>query len=125
MTILLMQVVPQNIEASMFAIITATITFSTDWAGDMLGGIVCDIFDVSNADMSKFEYCIVYKIIVIVLMLALIGLVPSQAEVSALSKKMQGPKQENARESSLSHEFSNFLENRESQSYLKESVPQD
>ena len=52
MTILMMNVIPRNIEASMFATITATLTFSTDWAGAMIGGIYCDFFGVTAEDLS-------------------------------------------------------------------------
>ena len=42
MTIMLMQIVPKNIEASMFALITAVLTFSTEWGGDMSGAIIIE-----------------------------------------------------------------------------------
>ena len=62
MTILMMNIIPRNIEASMFATITATLTFSTDWAGDMIGGIYCDIFGVSTEDLTQFHWVIMTKI---------------------------------------------------------------
>ena len=41
MTVMLMYIVPANIEASCFAVITAILTFSTDWAGDVVGAFIC------------------------------------------------------------------------------------
>jgi hypothetical protein len=41
MTIMMTYVVPKNIEASMFALITGALTFSTDWGGDMIGAFLC------------------------------------------------------------------------------------
>lgn len=41
MTVMLMYIVPKNIEASCFATITAILTFSTDWAGDVVGAFIC------------------------------------------------------------------------------------
>ena len=55
MTILMMKVVPRNIEASMFAIITAAITFSYDWGADFVGAIVCKTLGITKTDMSKFN----------------------------------------------------------------------
>ena len=66
MTIMLMHTVPKNIEASMFAVITASITFSTEWAGDLVGAFYCDFFGITNKDLSKFSEIIKLKIIVII-----------------------------------------------------------
>lgn len=48
MTVMMMNVIPANIEASMFAFITAILTFSTDWGGQFVGGIVCNLLQVTS-----------------------------------------------------------------------------
>ena len=48
MTVLMINCIPKNIEASMFAIVTATITFSTDWCGDIVGGLICSFFGITT-----------------------------------------------------------------------------
>ena len=54
MTVMMMCVIPKNIEASMFAIVTAAITFSTDWAGDMVGAAVCWFYGITSETMDNF-----------------------------------------------------------------------
>ena len=41
MTVMMMNVIPANIEASMFAFIAAILTFSTDWGGQFVSGVLC------------------------------------------------------------------------------------
>lgn len=65
MTILMMQVVPQNIEASMFAVITACITFSTDWGGDVVGAYVTEQFGITDEDMTNLHLLLFFKILMI------------------------------------------------------------
>jgi hypothetical protein len=61
MTVMMMNVIPANIEASMFAFITAILTFSTDWGGTFVGGIVCKIFEIENDNMKKFGDALLLK----------------------------------------------------------------
>ena len=62
MTILMMYIVPKNIEASMFAMITAILTLSTDWAGDLVGAFYCDALGVTSKDLSNFHQIAFIKI---------------------------------------------------------------
>ena len=54
MTVMMMHVIPRNIEASMFSLIAAAITLSTDWAGDVVGAMYCGFFGVTAEDLSNF-----------------------------------------------------------------------
>lgn len=89
MTVMLMNTVPKNIEASMFAVITATITFSTDWAGDLVGAIYCDYFGITSKDLSKFGSIIGLKIFVVIACILLIKkLLPTNEEIKALGRRL-------------------------------------
>jgi len=71
MTILMMYVVPKNIEASMFSIITAILTLSTYWAGDMMGAFYCDLFGVTAKNLTNFHKIIIVKICLVTLCIGL------------------------------------------------------
>jgi len=62
----------------MFAIMTAAITFSTDWMGDIVGGVVCDVFNITEEDMSNFSHAMVFKLIAISLCFLLIFILPTK-----------------------------------------------
>jgi len=82
MTVLMMNIIPENIEASMFAVITATLTFSTDWAGDMIGGMYCDFFGVTTENLDNFHKVVITKAISIFIGIFLCYvLVPRNEEV--------------------------------------------
>jgi hypothetical protein len=95
MTVMLMNTVPKNIEASMFAVITAAITFSTDWAGDLVGAVYCDFFGITNKDLSKFGHIIRLKIFVVIACIFLISkLLPSNEEIKALGRRLNDSEDE-------------------------------
>lgn len=58
MMIQMMQVCPKNIEASMFAVISACISFSVEWGGDLTGGFVCDFYGVDENDIGNLHKAI-------------------------------------------------------------------
>ena len=89
MTVMMMHVVPKNIEASMFSVITAAITFSTDWAGDLVGAIYCEFFGITGEDLSNFHRIMVVKIFMIVVSITLIhALLPSNETIKALGRRL-------------------------------------
>ena len=99
MTCLLMKVIPKNIEASMFALVTGILKFSTDWAGDMIGGIYCNIFGVTTDNLSEFHWVIITKICTIVLGLILTQfLLPKNSEIMDLKKKLDNGDNESEEE---------------------------
>ena len=55
MTIMLMQVVPKNIEASCFAVITGILTLSTECSADIVGALFCDAFGITVKDMTNYH----------------------------------------------------------------------
>ena len=74
----------------MFATITATLTFSTDWAGDMIGGIYCDYFGVTTEDLSQFHMVILTKCGTIAIGVILCCLlVPSNQDVEDLRRQLK------------------------------------
>lgn len=62
MTIMMMQVIPKNIEASMFAVISATINYSIEWGGDITGAVVCNYFGITTHNKSKLYVAIEFKL---------------------------------------------------------------
>lgn len=87
MTIKMMYVIPQNIEASMFAIITACLTFSSDWGGDMLGAALCQSLNITSEDMSQYSQAIQVKLILLLVTFILVFILPSDEDLLELSKK--------------------------------------
>lgn len=48
MSAMMMQVIPKSIEASMFAVVSAALSISIDWGGDIMGAIVCSFFNITS-----------------------------------------------------------------------------
>ena len=88
MTILMMEVVPKNIEASMFALITAIITVSTDCFGDIVGGFVCNLYGITENNMSNYGSAVIFKLGMIVISMLLIKILPTKQEVRDLVERM-------------------------------------
>ena len=55
----------------MFAVVAATLNISTDWGGDIVGAFVCRYFQITDEDMSNFQFALMYKIFVLTLVLCL------------------------------------------------------
>jgi hypothetical protein len=55
MTIMMMHVIPKNIEASMFAVISATINYSMEWGGDITGAFVCHYLGITTGHKSNLH----------------------------------------------------------------------
>lgn len=94
MTVKMMYVIPKNIEASMFAIITACLTFSSDWGGDMLGSVLSDQFHITSKDMTHYPEVILIKMGLLVLALLLCAILPSDQALKDLSLKLNPPEVE-------------------------------
>lgn len=123
MTIMMMYVIPKNIEASMFAVVTGALTFSTDWGGDMVGAIVCEMFGISNEDMSRFGHAIIFKMGMTFLSILMIRMLPSNKEIHDLSDKMNNIRSPRHEQESYSDQIQSFLnEGGQAQlGYLRES----
>lgn len=91
MTVKMMYVIPQNIEASMFAIITACLTFSQDWGGDMLGAALADWLSITSSDMSAYPLAILIKMGLILAAFLMILVLPSDKQLKELSEKLNPP----------------------------------
>ena len=89
MTIMMTYVVPKNIEASMFALITGALTFSTDWGGDMIGALLCEVFDITEDNMSKFDKVLMIRIACVAICIVLTRILPTNQEIYDLSDRMQ------------------------------------
>ena len=88
MTIKMMYVIPQNIEASMFAILTACITLSQDWGGDMIGAFLCDWLEITSENMEAYPFAILIKVALHLFSFGLILLLPSDKSLKDLSMKL-------------------------------------
>jgi hypothetical protein len=88
MTIMMMEVVPKNIEASMFAFIGAIIAVSTDCLGEVVGSLVLDVFQITTKDMHNFGDAIKFKILMIFLSMLLVNIIPLKSEIEELNRRM-------------------------------------
>ena len=88
MTVMMMKVIPANIEASMFAFITAILTFSTDWGGQFVGGCICSLFKITNDDMSNFGNAILVKNVLLLVAISLISILPSNSEIEECGARL-------------------------------------
>ena len=59
---MMMHVIPKNIEASMFAVISATINYSMEWGGDITGAVVCKYFGITAHNKSNLHQAIQFKL---------------------------------------------------------------
>ena len=109
MTILMMEVVPKNIEASMFAMITAIITVSVDCLGNIVGGLVCDVFGITNTNMTHFGHAVIYKQIVIIFAMMLVYILPTKREVTALVERMEQQEKSVEDQIAIGSEFRSFM----------------
>jgi hypothetical protein len=89
MTILMMKVVPKNIEASMFAVITAAITFSYDWGADFVGAIVCKTMGITKENMSQFKNAILFQLFMNIASCYYIYLLPSEDQIKEIQEKIE------------------------------------
>jgi hypothetical protein len=59
---MMMQVIPKNIEASMFAVISATINYSMEWGGDITGAVVANHFGITTHNKSNLHHAMEFKL---------------------------------------------------------------
>ena len=88
MTVMMMKVIPANIEASMFAFITAILTFSCDWGGDLVGGCICKLFSITTDNMSNFGNAILIKNGLLLIAIALISILPNNLEIEECGARL-------------------------------------
>ena len=79
----------------MFALITAAITVSTDWAGNFIGGIWCGVFGITEQNLSNFSHLICFKLLTIFFSIFLVFiLLPTNEQVEKLSTEISVQKPE-------------------------------
>lgn len=103
MTVMMMNVIPANIEASMFAFITAILTFSTDWGGQFVGGVVCSMLGVTGEGIgfNNFGKALILKNVLLVLSIGLVKIIPTNKEIKDLGEKLNDVKSNTETEESL------------------------
>jgi hypothetical protein len=75
-TIAMMQVIPKNIEASMFAVVSATINFSMEWGGDISGAFVSHQYGITTHNKSNLHKAIEFKMQMLALIVMLTQILP-------------------------------------------------
>ena len=89
MTVLLTYVIPKNIEASMFALLTASLQFSNEWGSEMTGSFISHLYGVTNEDLgTKYSQVLIAKIPMILTMLMMINFITLNQDIANLSYKM-------------------------------------
>lgn len=84
MTTLMMKVTPSNIEASMFALIGSILSLTTDWLGDFVGGVICNMYGITETDYSNYQQAIVLKMFLVSISMAMVFILPTDNEVAVL-----------------------------------------
>lgn len=72
----------------MFAIVTACIEFSSDWAGEIIGAIFCNAFGITTKDMSNYPNAILVKVGLLLFVIQFIRIIPTNEEIHELSKQI-------------------------------------
>lgn len=93
MTVKMMYVIPKSIEASMFAICTACITFSSDWGGDIIGSALCDWLNITSTDMTLYPAAILLKMGLISIAFGFVYILPNDKKLKDLSLKLNPPEE--------------------------------
>lgn len=88
MTIQMTYVIPDRIEASMFAIVSTCITFSSDWASDTIGAFFCSVFGITSEDMTNLPTATLVKIALLFFVMFFVRMLPTNEEIQELSKKI-------------------------------------
>lgn len=88
MTIQMTYVIPDCIEASMFAIVSTCITFSSDWASDTIGAVFCSVFGITSEDMTNLPTATLVKIALLFFVMLFVRILPTNEEIQELSKKV-------------------------------------
>ena len=72
----------------MFAILSACISFSVEWGGDLTGGFICDLFKVDENDLGNLHRAIQLKMVTIILCIGMIRILPLNSEINDLNQRM-------------------------------------
>ena len=100
MTIQMTHVIPDCIEASMFAIVSTCITFSSDWASDTIGAIFCSFFGITTDDMTNLPTATLVKIALLFFVMLFVRILPTNEEIHELSKQINGKDDDDVAEES-------------------------
>ena len=65
----------------MFSVIAAALSISIDWGGDIMGGIICSVLNISNENKQNFQYALIYKIVMLIGIMALTRILPLNSEI--------------------------------------------
>ena len=77
----------------MYAVITACITLSINWGGDLMGSIVCLQLDLDGSNMQNYKTALYYKLFTFVLALMFIPMLPSNDEIKQLGLRVNPVKE--------------------------------
>ena len=125
-TIMMMQVIPKNIEASMFAVISATINYSMEWGGDITGAFVCRHFGITTLNKTNLHSAVELKLQMLAIVVILTQILPKNQELFILGKKMnnvsenQEEQEDQGSAENYADEIKNYLSSRDC-SYLGEN----
>lgn len=121
---MMMKVIPANIEASMFAFITAILTFSTDWGGQFVGGCICSLFNITNDNMSSFGNAILVKNGLLLVAITLISILPKNSEIEECGARLNEVESEitdsKHEELSNANDLQSMLFSEEEDEYLRD-----
>lgn len=78
----------------MFAIVSACITFSSDWAGDTIGAIYCYTFGITTDDMTNLPTATLVKIGLLFFVMLFVRILPTNEEIQELSRKINNTNEE-------------------------------
>ena len=83
--VILMNLVPKNIEASMYAILIGLISGAKFLPGTFVNEIYFDLFDIKVSNMENFHLIVILKVIILLILISFIGvLIPSNQRLNKL-----------------------------------------
>lgn len=88
MSIMMMEVVPKNIEASMFAFVGAILQISQDCLGEVVGSLVLDFFQITAENMRDYVKALRFKMLAIVISMFLVRILPTRQAIKDLNERM-------------------------------------
>lgn len=80
-TSIMMKVIPNNIEASMYAVVCAAILLPFTWGGEFMGAIMIDVFNITTEDKSNFGVALEYRMITILIAMGFTVFLPRNQDI--------------------------------------------
>lgn len=109
--------IPDNVEAAMTALVTGVFVFSTDVGCKISGGILCNFFDVSNANLDLYWITLLAKCPMILVTMGLTAMIPTNRDIAAAAQRMDD--EELMERSKRDDEFGSLLNDISSPKKLK------